>query len=65
MKMKKRYMYYCSECKHLSFQKLHCEECGNKNMICTPRKYGLSNVSCISKSVLEFEKMKQEFLERV
>ncbi len=62
-KIVKRYMYYCSACKHLSFQYSYCEKCGGEDMRITPRKYGLTNLACISMSVMDFEAMKQEFIQ--
>lgn len=61
-KITKRYMLYCAECKHLSFDPEHCENCGGEYMIETPKKYGLTNLACISMSVMDFEAMKQDFL---
>ena len=62
-KITKRYMYYCSVCGNLSFQSDHCEECKKGVMVETPKKYGLTNLACISMSVMDFEAMKHEFLE--
>lgn len=62
-KIAKRYMYYCVACHHLSFQESYCEECGQENLIQTPKRYGLTNLACISMSVMDFEAMKQEFIQ--
>lgn len=61
-KISKRYMFYCSACKNLTFQALRCEECGKAEMVQTPKRYGLTNLACISMSVMDFEAMKQEFV---
>ena len=60
-KITKRYMYYCTKCQNLSFSSTHCEACGNEQMTETPKKYGLTNLACISMSVMDFEAMKEEF----
>lgn len=60
-KIAKRYMHYCAECGHLSFQEERCEACGSRNLLETPKRYGLTNLACISMSVMDFEAMKQEF----
>jgi len=57
----KRYMHYCADCGHLSFQTRHCEECGSAHLLETPRSAGLTNLACISMSVMDFEAMKDEF----
>lgn len=62
-KITKRYMYYCTDCNHLTFQAQRCEACGGKQMVETPRRYGLTNLACISMSVMDFEAMKQEFIQ--
>ena len=31
-------------------------------MVQTPKRYGLTNLACISMSVMDFEAMKQEFV---
>ncbi len=61
-KISKRYMYYCSTCGNLSFHSTRCEDCGKEEMIQTPKRYGLTNLACISMSVMDFEAMKQEFV---
>lgn len=61
-KINKRYMFYCSACGNLTFQSSRCEECGNGEMLQTPKRYGLTNLACISMSVMDFEAMKQEFV---
>lgn len=61
-KISKRYMFYCSTCKNLTFQSARCEECGKDEMVQTPKRYGLTNLACISMSVMDFEAMKQEFV---
>lgn len=61
-KISKRYMFYCSACKHLTFQSTRCEECGKEEMVQTPKRYGLTNLACISMSVMDFQAMKQEFV---
>lgn len=61
-KISKRYMFYCSACKNLTFQSTRCEECGREEMVQTPKCYGLTNLACISMSVMDFEAMKQEFV---
>ena len=61
-KITKKYMNYCAVCGNLSFQSERCEECGNTRMLETPKRYGLTNLACISMSVMDFEAMKQEFL---
>ncbi len=58
----RRYMLYCSACKNLTFQSTRCEECGKEEMKQTPKRYGLTNLACISMSVMDFEAMKQEFV---
>lgn len=60
-KLIKRYMYFCRECGYLSFQSNHCEACGAEKMEETPKRYGLTNLACISMAVMDFEAMKQEF----
>jgi len=60
-KIAKKYMNYCANCGSLSFQSGHCEECGCTKMMETPKRYGLTNLACISMSVMDFEAMKQEF----
>ena len=60
-KIAKKYMNYCAKCGNLSFQGQHCEVCGSAEMTQTPKKYGLTNLACISMSVMDFEAMKQEF----
>lgn len=62
-KITKRYMHYCVSCGYLSFQAERCENCGSDIMIETPKRYGLTNLACISMSVMDFEAMKQEFLQ--
>lgn len=62
-KIKKRYMYYCPECHNLSFSGMLCIECGNDKMIETPKRYGLTNLACISMSVMDFEALKDEFVQ--
>lgn len=57
----KRYMYFCKACGYLSFQSNYCEECGEEDMEETPKRYGLTNLACISMAVMDFEAMKQEF----
>lgn len=61
-RISKRYMFYCSACKNLTFQSARCEECGKDEMVQTPKRYGLTNLACISMSVMDFEAMKQEFV---
>ena len=61
-KIRKRYMFYCSNCGNLSFHSERCEDCGNEEMVQTPKRYGLTNLACISMSVMDFEAMKQEFV---
>lgn len=61
-KMTKRYMNYCAKCGNLSFQSERCEECGSTQLEETPRRYGLTNLACISMSVMDFEAMKKDFL---
>ena len=61
-KINKRYMFYCSSCGNLTFQSSRCEECGREEMIQAPRRYGLTNLACISMSVMDFEAMKHEFI---
>ena len=61
-KINKRYMYYCSKCQNLTFQSTRCEACGKEEMLQTPKRYGLTNLACISMSVMDFEAMKQEFV---
>lgn len=61
-KISKRYMFYCSACKNLTFQLTRCENCGREEMVQTPKRYGLTNLACISMSVMDFEAMKQEFV---
>lgn len=60
-KIAKKYMNYCAKCGNLSFQGEHCEVCGSREMTQTPKRYGLTNLACISMSVMDFEAMKQEF----
>lgn len=60
-KIIKRYMYYCKACGYLSFHHTHCEQCGSEKMEETPKKYGLTNLACISMAVMDFDAMKQEF----
>ena len=60
-KIAKKYMNYCAKCGNLSFQGQHCEACGSTEMTQTPKRYGLTNLACISMSVMDFEAMKQEF----
>lgn len=60
-KITKRYMNYCADCGHLSFQTQYCEECGSRHLVETPRSAGLTNLACISMSVMDFEAMKEEF----
>ena len=55
-KIAKKYMNYCAKCGNLSFQGQHCEVCGSAEMT-----HGLTNLACISMSVMDFEAMKQEF----
>lgn len=64
-KIKKRYMYFCPDCNNLSFFGDSCPECGNKNMVETPKRYGLTNLACISMSVMDFEALKREFVQSV
>lgn len=61
-KISKRYMFYCSACKNLTFQSTRCENCGREELVQTPKRYGLTNLACISMSVMDFEAMKQEFV---
>ncbi|MBQ6787084.1 MAG: hypothetical protein IJO85_05115 [Lachnospiraceae bacterium] len=61
-KISKRYMFYCSACKNLTFLSARCEKCGKEDMVQTPKRYGLTNLACISMSVMDFEAMKQEFV---
>lgn len=61
-KISKRYMFYCSACKNLTFLSTRCEKCGKEDMVQTPKRYGLTNLACISMSVMDFEAMKQEFV---
>jgi len=61
-KITKRYMNYCTQCGHLSFQPQRCEECGGARLVETPRSAGLTNLACISMSVMDFEAMKEEFM---
>ena len=61
-KLSKRYMHYCVSCGYLSFEGERCEECGCENMIETPKRFGLTNIACISMSVMDFEAMKHDFL---
>lgn len=62
-KIKKRYMYYCPDCQNLSFAGEYCIECGNDKMMETPKRYGLTNLACISMSVMDFEALKNEFVQ--
>lgn len=55
-------MHYCESCGYLSFQTQRCEKCGSEIMVETPKRYGLTNLACISMSVMDFEAMKQDFL---
>lgn len=64
-KISKRYMFYCSACNNLTFQSARCEECGKEEMVQTPKRYGLTNLACISMSVMDFEVMKQEFVTKL
>ncbi|MDE6908940.1 MAG: hypothetical protein K2P44_00465 [Lachnospiraceae bacterium] len=57
----KRYMYFCKACGHLSFHTHCCEACGAEKMEETPKRYGLTNLACISMAVIDFEALKQEF----
>lgn len=59
-KIVKRYMYFCKACGDLSFHAKRCEKCGEE-MEETPKRYGLTNLACISMAVMDFEAMKQEF----
>lgn len=62
-KIVKRYMYYCPKCENLSFSGQRCEDCGNEEMIQTPKRYGLTNLACISMSVVDFEVLKGKFIQ--
>ncbi len=62
-KIAKRYMYYCPQCQNLSFSGQHCEKCGSEKMLQTPKRYGLTNLACISMSVMDFEAMKENFIQ--
>lgn len=61
-KIVKRYMYFCKACGNLSFHTNRCEACGQENMEETPKRYGLTNLACISMAVMDFEALKQEFV---
>ena len=61
-KIAKRYMYFCKACGYLSFHANRCEACGEENMEETPKRYGLTNLACISMAVMDFEALKQEFV---
>ena len=60
-KIAKKYMNYCAKCGNLKFQLNKPDNTITDIMTQTPKKYGLTNLACISMSVMDFEAMKQEF----